>query len=79
MHKENLDYFIANQPELVNRYDGKVLVIKNSEVVGAYNTPLEAYQEALKRFELGTFSIQPCKPGVEAYTVTISTQEIFAD
>jgi hypothetical protein len=77
MHKENLTYFITNQAELVSRYDGKYLVIKDENVAGAYKTPLEAYTEAVKRFEPGTFSIQPCTPGPEAYTVTISTRELF--
>lgn len=78
MLKEELDFFITNQDELVKQYAGKILVIKNKEVIGVYNNVLEAYLEAQKENELGTFMIQPCENGVEAYTVTISSQEIFA-
>jgi hypothetical protein len=70
--QRELDYFIANQERLVERYRDKVLVIKDQQVVGAYDTPIEAYTEAQKKYDLGTFMIQPCSPGPAAYTVTIN-------
>lgn len=71
MFDQELAYFIANQKELVSRHDGKVLVIRGREVVGVYETALEAFTKAQERFALGSFMIQPCAPGPEAYTVTI--------
>ena len=44
---------------------------------GAYATVLEAYLEAMRRFTPGTFMLQRCEPGPEAYTVTISTRDLF--
>ena len=73
MFKVELDIFIANQEKLLESYKGKVLVIRGKEVVGAYATPLEAYLEAQKKYSLGTFMIQDCKPGPGAFTVTISS------
>jgi len=78
MFKKELDFFIDNQDSLVNQYQGKVLVLKDQQVVGVYQTPLEAYLEAQKIYETGTFMIQPCEPGPQAYTVTISTHNILA-
>jgi hypothetical protein len=72
MFERELNFFIENQADLVARYNGKVLVLHEGAVVDAYSTPLEAYLEAKKRFELGTFMIQRCVPGPEAYTVTIA-------
>lgn len=69
-----LDYFIQHQDELVQKHRGKFLVLKGREVVGVHQTALEAYLEASKKYELGSFMIQPCEPGPEAYTVTISSQ-----
>jgi hypothetical protein len=66
-----LKFFITHQDELVAQHDGKVLVIRGEQVEGVYNSPLEAYLEAEKKFRPGTFMIQPCAPGPEAYTVTI--------
>jgi hypothetical protein len=73
MFQEELKFFKENQDKLVEQYGGKVLVIKGNEVVGAYSTPIEAYKEASKKFAFGSFMIQPCKSGSDAYTVTIST------
>lgn len=69
--EKELAYFIAHQKDLVAKYDGKTLVLRENELVGVYDNPLQAYLEAQKQFEPGTFMIQPCAPGPEAYTVTI--------
>ena len=78
MLQAELAYFIAHQDELVRRHRGKVLVLKNQQVVGVYDTMLTAYLEAQKTHPLGTFMLQRCEPGPEAYTVTISTHGLFA-
>ena len=71
--QQELDFFMAHQDELVRAHRGKVLVIRGTQVVGVYSTPLEAYLEAQKSYKLGTFMIQACKPGPEAFTVTVSS------
>jgi hypothetical protein len=73
-----LRFFIDNQEELVKKFAGKVLVIKGKTLLGVYNSSLEAYSETLKSHKVGTFMIQPCMPGPEAYTVTITSTSIFA-
>jgi len=72
--QKELEYFKANQKELVKQYEGKFLVIKDQKVQGAYNTEMDAYREAQKRFELGTFLIQQCLPGEESYTQTFHSR-----
>ena len=79
MFEEDLEYFIANQEELVAKYKDKTLVIKDCHVVEVCDTPLAAYLKASESYEPGTFMIQPCSPGPGAYTVSISTQEIFSN
>lgn len=73
MFQEELRFFQDNQDKLVSKYDGKVLVIKGKEVVGAYPTELDAFIEASKKYKAGSFMIQPCRAGIDAFTVTIST------
>ena len=73
MFKEEFEYFKDNQADLVEKYKGKILVIKGRDILGAYNNPLEALTESIKNYELGTFMIQPCQPGPDAYTVTVSS------
>ncbi len=77
MFKDELEFFVANQEGLVEKYRGKVLVIKGKEILGVYDTPLEAYLETQKQYEPGTFMIQPCQPGPEAYNVTLGSIQSF--
>lgn len=77
MLDKELQYYIENQTELVQKYLGKFLVIKNQAVIGIYNAEIEAYSETVKEHELGTFLIQECQPGDENYTQTFRTRVIF--
>lgn len=75
--KEQFHYYLDKQDEFVKQYNGKVIVIKDFEVIGAYNSDTEAIKEMQKRgFELGSFLVQRVSPGSEAYTVNISTPYI---
>jgi len=78
MFEKEFDYFVAHQKELVEKYRGKVLVLKGAKVVGVYPNALDAYLSAKKKHKPGTFMIQPCVPGPEAYTVTIATAGIVS-
>jgi hypothetical protein len=48
-------------------------VLRAERVEGVYKTLLEAYLDARSKFEDGTFMIQPCRPGPDAYTVTLAS------
>ena len=68
--QKQLEYFKSHQDELVRKYEGKFLVIRDQEVQGVYDTEMEAYTDAKKKFGLGVFLIQQCSPGQESYTQT---------
>jgi hypothetical protein len=72
MFKRELNFFIKNQERLVKQYPGKALAIKGTEVLGVYDSPLQAYLEAQRKRQLGSVMIQVCLPGPEAYTVTVN-------
>ena len=77
--EEEFQYYKDNQDELVKKYKGKYIVIKDYNVVIAKDTEDEAYLEALKNFKLGTFFLIHCTPGDEAYTLNFfSTRVRFA-
>jgi len=61
-------YYIEHQDELVSKYMGKYVVIKNGGLIGDYDDKIEAIRETLKAHELGTFLVQKCEPGSESYT-----------
>lgn len=67
-HGKDLSFFIANQDELVEKYNGKILLIHNQEVFDAYESNLQAYQNGIEKYGEGNFSIQRCIAGEEAYT-----------
>ncbi len=62
------DYFLEHQDDLVEKYDGKVVVIKDCEVLGVYHSHIEAITRTQERHELGTFLVQAVSPGPDAYT-----------
>jgi hypothetical protein len=77
MLKKEFQYYLDHQAELVKRYNGKFIVIKNQSVIGVYNSHLEAYNQTIETEELGTFLIQHCIPGKEGHTHTFSSQVII--
>ena len=77
MYDTELKYFIDNQSKLVQQYFGKVLVLKGEEVVDVYDDVTTAYTESKGKYGLGQFMIQPCLPGIDAYTVSISSANMI--
>jgi hypothetical protein len=75
---KEFEYFKQHQKELVEKYEGKFLVIKDEQVQGAYGSETEAYVNAKKKFELGTFLIQQCLPGQESYTQAFHSRVAFS-
>jgi UDP-N-acetylglucosamine 2-epimerase len=78
MLEKEFQYYLDNQQELVKKYNGKVIVIIGNEVVGVYKNELDALKESQKEYEQGTFLIQKCTPGNEAYTQTFHSRVTFA-
>jgi len=74
MMKQEFDYFLKHQKEIVAKYNGKFVVIKNQKVLGAYASELEAVKETSKTEKMGTFLVQKCEPGDSAYTQTFHSR-----
>jgi hypothetical protein len=68
MLEREFTYYLNNQSELVKKYAGKFIVIKDEEVVGAFDSHLEAYEDSVKKYALGLFLIQHCEAGSDSYT-----------
>ena len=78
--KQEFHYYLANQKELVEKYNGKFLVIKDSAVLGNYDTLSEAIEKATQvlNLKMGEFLIQKCSPGESDYTQTFHSRVRFA-
>ena len=70
-------YYLDNQERLFEQYKDKFIVIKDNEVIGAYESELTAYLETKKEHEEGTFLIQLCQLGEDNYTQNFHSLAIF--
>lgn len=77
MLDKEFKYYQDHQQELVVKYSGKFIVIKDEKFEGAFDSQLEAYTEAKKRFEVGTFLIQQCLPGTASFTHSFHSRVAF--
>ena len=71
-------YYLDHQDEMVKKYDGKYIVIKDSKVLGDYDDELIAITETQKSHELGTFLVQLVSKGTSAYTQTFHSRVVFS-
>lgn len=78
MLNKEFDYYLSNQADLVKKYNGRFIVIKDEKVLGDYSSEAEAYFETSKNHTPGTFLIQLCQPGEEAYTQSYHSRVVFA-
>ena len=76
--KREFHYYLEHQDELVEKYDGKVIAIKDGQVLGAFDSDIEAIREISKEHEVGTFLVQLCTPGSDAYSQTFHSRVCFA-
>jgi hypothetical protein len=66
--EKEFKYYLDNQDEIVDKFNGKVLVIKDNKVEYDAENLYEAYKWGIDRYKLGTFLIQKCSPGNKDYT-----------
>lgn len=76
--KPEFEWYLAHKAELLKKFNGKFVVIKNCKVIGAYDAELEAVQKTRESEELGTFLVQKVEPGDAAYTQTFNSRVSFA-
>ncbi len=75
--KTEFGYYLAHQDEMVKDYEGKVVVIKDRRVIGAYEDELTAVTETQKTHQLGTFLVQRVSRGDSAYSQTFHSRVVF--
>ena len=68
--KRAFEFYKVNQKDVVEKYNGKFIVIREEKIEGVYETEIEAYEDAKKKFELGTFLIQKVEEGENNYSQT---------
>src|SRR3990172_3644103 len=76
--KQEFEYYLANQKELVDKYNGKFVVIKDRVVIGNYDNELNAIEDTKKNHKVGTFLVQYVSPGDSAYKQTFHSRVVFS-
>lgn len=76
--EKEFDFYLDHQDELVSKYNGKFVVIKDDQVLGAYDNEMEAIEKTSEEHKFGTFFVQKCEPGTESYTQTFHSRVAFA-
>jgi hypothetical protein len=66
--EKDFKYYLNHQDELVQKYNGKYIVLNDTHVVGAYDDYADAFYSSLEKYKPGTFMVQLCTPGDSAYT-----------
>lgn len=77
MLQREFQYYLDNQADLVKKYNGKFIVIKNQQILGSYDSQDQAFIETKKTQDVGTFLIQYCSPGTSDYTQTFHSRVII--
>ncbi len=57
------EYYRAHQSELLKEYEGKVLVLHEKQVAGAFSLFQDAVDFGIKHFGMGKFLVQECSQG----------------
>lgn len=66
--QSELELYIRNQPELVAKYEGKVLGLHRGEVQGVFDSKLDALNAMLDKYKPGDFLVIKCTRGDSEYT-----------
>lgn len=77
MLDKEFKYYLSHQEELVKNYLNKYIVIKGENVIGSFDSQIEAYNITAKTHEVGTFLIQHCLPGTDSYTQTFHSRVVI--
>ena len=77
MQSTDFEWFKANIDALYDEYGPTFLAIKDEKVLGAYESYGEGVRSTMENEQLGTFIVQRCDRGEEAYTNYIASTSFY--
>lgn len=69
--KKDFEYFVKNYKKLYDEYGHTFIAIKNKQILGSYNSVLEAIANLEGSYDVGTYIIQECAEDESAYRTSI--------
>lgn len=76
-HTKALQYYKENQEQLVAKYNGKTLVLRDDQILDVKDSMAEAYDFAVKNYGIGNFSLQEVSPDSASYSSYIATPGVL--
>lgn len=76
-HARALKYYKDHQSELVTKYNGKTLILKDEEILDVKDNIAEAYDFAVAKYGIGNFSLQDVAPDTGSYTSYIASPGVL--
>jgi hypothetical protein len=70
-------WYLKHQADLVAQFNGRVVVIKDEQVIGDFADVAEAVRATQVAHPIGTFLVQKVEPGPDAYTATFHSRVSF--
>ena len=75
---KEFEYYLAHQDEFVRQYDGKVIVLKDTKVLGVYDDAVSAVTATQREHEIGTFLVQKVAAGSAFTSQTYHSRVVFS-
>ncbi len=75
--EEEFQYYLCHQDELVEKHEGQYVVVKDSQILGFYDSEVEAIENTQRDHKLGTFLVQRCEPGSQNYTEVFHSRVVI--
>ena len=75
--KDEFAFYVENQKDLGDKYEGKYIVIKSRQVIGHYSSRQEALDTTLKEHSMGTFLLRKCDPDPDSLKETYHSRVRF--
>ena len=76
--QREFEYYLSHQDSMVEKYNGRVIVLKGGQVLGVYDTELDALTETQMAHALGTFLVQKVSAGDTEYSQTFHSRVVFS-
>lgn len=73
----SFEFYLENQADLVEQYNGKFIVIKDAKVVGVFDDEITAVTESEEKFPQGSFLVQHVTHGKDEYTEIFHSRAAF--
>ena len=71
-------WYLANEEDLLSRYYGRFVVIKDEAVIADYSNKIAAWRETIKSHVPGTFIIHHCVPDSEKRMRRLTNHQLVA-